>query len=156
MPLRGLHRSAPSRVAAAALALTLSGVARFSVTEISAAEHRCCCKAGARHDCDCPVCKSATLAARLRASERLPPGERAAVRAAILREARQQAPGRPCVTSPCSSPERCPTLAGGADPFVLPVERTALSTPERDGPLARSTHASDAPRAPEPPPPRVA
>jgi hypothetical protein len=154
--LEGLHRHAPSRVAAAVLVLTLSGVARLAISEASAAEHRCCCKAGARHACDCPICKSAAIAARLKASERLPPGERASVRAAIARETRQQAPGRPCLTSPCSSPERCPTLAGGADPFLLPVERIALSAPGRGSPPSRPAQAREAPRAPEPPPPRAA
>ena len=63
--------------------MTLSGAPRLATGGSQGARHACCCRArGKHHECACPLCRSARLAA----IEKLPPCHRAAALAALAEE----------------------------------------------------------------------
>ncbi len=155
--LQRAHRHGLSRIAAVLTVLMLSGVVRVATMAASTGAHRCCCKAhGAHHECNCPICQAAALAARFEEADKLPPCHRAAARAAIAREAQRRAPRGPSLTTSCQTPDRCLAPVPGVDPFVLTGELVYREPPDAGQAPASSARPREALRAPEPPPPRSA
>lgn len=142
-----------SRVAAALVALALSGAPGLASLHARGREHRCTCKAGGRaHECACPVCHAA---ARRADEERLPPCHREA--------ARQPAPARsaeraaaPCWTGSCGDREDGGIALSPLDAFTLPAA-TRLAAPRLSGRIAPERPSGhELLLAPETPPPRRA
>lgn len=153
--LAAVHASASARLAAALLALTLSGAAR--VVPPVAGPHRCACAAhGADHECACRVCASAARRAREGKLEELPPCHRDAARRAHSadEEARARRLALPGVLPTCGVPEGGLASPHATEPFSLPA-RPPLALAEWSVRLASSTRAlPSAPRRPAVPPPR--
>jgi len=155
--LQSARSSHLGQLAALLVAMCLAGAARSAggVVAPRAAAHRCTCKAhGADHECSCPVCQAAAVAARLADAEKVPPCHREAARAAARKEPRSERQA-PCVTGSCGSPEERRATASGLEPFPL-LRRSALPLPQPAGLVSVvACREREAPRAPETPPPRA-
>ncbi|ACL63870.1 conserved hypothetical protein [Anaeromyxobacter dehalogenans 2CP-1] len=146
-----------ARVAAALLALALSGGVRLLPAGPVSGPHRCSCRShGEDHLCACAVCNAQARRARKAARpEDLPPCHRdAARRAAAQEEARARRAALPGLLPTCGDPEGGLAAPGALDPFAVPA-RPALALAEwRTTPAAPAATAPE--RAPRPavPPPR--
>ncbi|ABC80261.1 hypothetical protein [Anaeromyxobacter dehalogenans] len=146
-----------ARVAAALLALALSGGVRLLPARPVSGPHRCSCRAhGEDHLCACAICNAQARRARKAARpEDLPPCHRdAARRAAAQEEERARRAALPGLLPTCGDPEGGLAAPGALDPFSVPA-RPALALAEWRTPCP--TPAAVAPeRAPRPavPPPR--
>jgi hypothetical protein len=142
--LARVQRSIGSRVAAALVALALSGFAQAAAAmPRSPGVHTCRCPKG-DHDCTCPVCRAAS---GHRAAE--PPCHRAPSKG----DAGEPGPRR-CISSSCSLPEAAAALQDRqvftlplCSPAASPVLEEVVAEPAAN-PLRRVT-------LPEVPPPRA-
>lgn len=155
--LADLPASAPTRLAAALLALALSGAVR--VVPPVTGPHRCACPGhGAGHECACPVCAAAARRAREGQLAELPPCHRAAAQKAQAEdeEARARRRALPGVLPTCGVPEGGLAAPHATEPFPLPA-RPPLALAEWSLRLEPSTRAlPSVPRRPAVPPPRPA
>lgn len=151
------NRSVPARLAAAFLAIALSGAAR--VVPATGRPHRCACAThGADHECACLVCAAAARRARAGKLDELPPCHRGAARKALAdeEEARTRRRALPGVLPACGVPEGGLASPRSAEPFAFPV-RPPLALAEwsvRLDPLERALPSVT--RRPAVPPPRSA
>jgi hypothetical protein len=158
----GLAHTIASRIAAAAVALALTGVPQLVEPQGHSAGHRCHCPIrNGTHDCDCPLChaEAARLGRAAADDPGLPPCHRALAvkaRAEAGQAAQRRAAPGPCLTSSC----------GGSDSKLLPPPASERFTVPQVAELigievaGEVASAQDVPlsvhRELEPPPPRGA
>jgi hypothetical protein len=155
--LRQVRIATVARVAAALVAVTLSGAPRVFALASPPAKHRCACQAhaGARHECECALCHQAVLAAQA-SDESLPPCHRAAAQQALAGTGGRSSRGAPCVEGTCGTGAKPPVTAAGVEPFCLPASGAlAIALPERPLPVFAGPVRERAVE-PETPPPRAA
>jgi hypothetical protein len=155
--LRQRRAGCAARVAAAFVALALSGAPRVLALHAPAEGHRCSCKAQlhGHRECDCAICRKAALSARA-SDERLPSCHRAAARKASSPDGTRGSQDVPCLERTCGGEGRPAMTVAGVEPFCVRAQGQPF--------LARSTEArpilAERPceRAlrPETPPPRAA
>jgi hypothetical protein len=155
--LRQTRTAAVARIAAALVAVTLSGAPRALAIHAPVEGHRCTCKAhaGGHHECECAICRKAALRARA-SDESAPPCHRDAARRALSRSESSGSRDVPCVEGTCGAGERPVTAAAGVEPFCIPAQRPAAiaGAPEAREIAAEPVH--DRPLEPETPPPKAA
>lgn len=146
-----------ARLAAALVAVTLTGAPRVLAMHAPAEQHRCMCQAhaGGHHDCECALCHKATLAAQA-TDETLPPCHRTAARKELASAATGKSRGEPCVEGTCGSGARPQLTLAGVEVFCLPASGAlVLSVPERPLPVLVEP-LPDRALEPETPPPKRA
>lgn len=143
---------AAARLAAALVALALTGLPRLAAVHAPAAGHACTCPARAEHRCACALCRRAALAARATGAAR--PCCREGARKELAAE--RGAPGAPCAEGTCGDGARPPVTFAGVEPF-FPPPAPVLPLALRDEPLRRGpARAGTRSLEPETPPPRRA
>lgn len=153
--LRAVRTLAPSRLAAAVLALALTGAPGIAGLHAPEAEHRCTCRAEAGvHACACVRCHAAAAAARRASEERAPPCHRAAPSRPVPPPERD---GRaPCWTGSCGSPDPAAASPLALEAFLVPAA-AALPAPPPAGRVALPAgEGRELPLWPDTPPPRAA
>jgi hypothetical protein len=162
--LGSLRTSALCRLAAAALALALSGAPRAAAALAPEKPHRCQCRHGAHERCTCPVCGKRALQARRNAvaaaaaDADATPCERAAAQRALADEEDRARRDRdvPCVQGDCGGDLPAAPPRASVEPFTLPdPPAVGRAAPSGAIPAPASGDGAGAP-APEPPPPRAA
>lgn len=156
--LASLRTSALCRLAAAALALALSGAPRAAAAFAPEKPHRCMCRHGAGERCTCPVCGKRAREARRNALADLPPCHRAVAEQALAAEERHERHEReaPCIQGDCGSEQPAAPPRASVESFTLPDPPiVGRASPSGVRPAAATSDGAGAP-APEPPPPRVA
>lgn len=145
-----------ARIAAALVALALSGVPRALALPAPETGHRCSCKSHhGNHECECPICRRAALAA-LASDEKLPPCHRAAARKAQAREERAARRTFPCIEGACGGSGQ-PVLAPvGTEPFFTPSALAVARAERTEFRPCATTAARERSLEPETPPPRPA
>jgi hypothetical protein len=160
-----VHKLAVSRLAAAVLALALSGAVRVAAAQEShEGGHRCACPVGAHgeHDCSCPRCRSAQAepdapAPSPEALAAMPPCHRALYEKAAAQRrppAPSPKPDQDCASPLCSLPDGRLAAAPQVETYLLPQPpEVAVATGSEPLPADRPACAAS-PASPEPPPPR--
>jgi hypothetical protein len=148
--------AAVARLAAALVAVTISGAPRVFAMHAPVEGHRCSCRAhgGEHHECDCAICRKAALAAQA-SNEKAPPCHRAAARKALSERAPTGSRSVPCIEGTCGGSTQPTMTPAGVEPFCMPSS-TAVALAYRMEP--RPTTADpvhDRPLEPETPPPRA-
>ena len=158
----GVAHTAVCRVAAAAVALSLSGLPQLVEGPEHHEGHRCQCPARhGLHECDCPLChqEAARLGRGAADDAGLPPCHRvvaAKARVEAGERAQRQAATVPCVTSTCGTSETKLLPVPASERFLAPEGlRLTLVEPIRGVTTTRAWPASST-REPETPPPRGA
>lgn len=131
--LRHVRMVAVARVAAALVAVTLSGVPRVLALHAPAERHRCTCQAhSAAHECDCALCHKAALLVQA-GDESLPPCHRAAAQRELASADRgEKTRGEPCVEGTCGSGARPTLTLAGVEVFCVPASApVVIAVPER-------------------------
>lgn len=157
--LTSVHRLAISRLAAAALALSLSGAVRVAAAQDShEGGHRCTCPIrGGVHDCSCPKCHQAAQGPSAEELAKLPPCHQALYAARAAKKAPPPSPrtDRDCASPLCGLPDGRLEAAPTTDTFLVPepphLALAAWAEPLR---AVRPAGATATP-APERPPPRA-
>jgi hypothetical protein len=151
-----VRMAAVARGAAVLVAVTLSGGPRVFALHAPVEAHRCCCKAhsGGDHECDCALCRRATLAAQAK-DEKAPPCHRAAARKALSRNEPVGRRGAPCVEGHCGASDRPMANPAGLEPFFLPAAGFVSAPVRAEYRLDAAHAASRRPVEPETPPPRA-
>lgn len=150
-----------SRLAAAVLALALSGAPRLLSDFHARGEHRgarrCQCpRTGGAHECACPTCRRAELA-RVADVDKMPPCHRGLARHESAQEAgHKRGLSGPCLTGSCGTPEERISPPSGTDVFTLPapLRIASFEVGQRISTERFSRHEGS--REPEIPPPRSA
>jgi hypothetical protein len=151
----------PRRILAAIVALGLSGLPALvdHTGEGHVAQHRCRCPAG-KHDCACPVCRSAARSARRAGLAALPSCCRSRAAEAIAREEAEEqrrAPAdAPCLRSSCDRSDELFPTAQGRELVVLPTSEPPRTPGWMVRVLGPAGTAVSRPLEPEIPPPRRA
>jgi hypothetical protein len=159
--MRGLVQTIGSRLAAVAVAMSLSGVPRFLAPQEHPV-HRCHCLArNGQHDCDCPLCHAEAARRGQSGAEdaSLPPCHRALAakaRAAADESARRRADSGPCLTSTCGGAEGKLLPPPAVERFLPPQSHVQLVVEVVGDVTAVQPLPSSTQREPETPPPRVA
>lgn len=147
-----------ARLAAALLALALSGGARLLPARPPSGPHRCTCRShGDGHLCACAVCNAQARRARASRLEDLPPCHRDAARRSAAREeeARQRRAALPGILPACGEPEGGLAAPGALDAFAVPA-RPALALAEWSTSVpSPAAAAPDRAARPAVPPPRT-
>src|SRR5512140_3320871 len=150
-----VRMAAGARLAAALLAVPLTGATTRLPPHAQAGVHRCTCseRPGERHECDCALCRAAALMAQA-SDEKAPPCHRAAARKALVESAptgSRDAPSFECI---CGEPAESEATPAGLGPFCSTADR-AVTMGDRTE--ARQPSAGDpareGPAEPETPPP---
>jgi hypothetical protein len=148
---------AVARIAAALVAVTLSGAPRVLAMNAPVEGHRCSCKAhaGGHHECECAICRKAALSAH--ASDRnVPPCHRAAARKALARDESARREGAPCIEGTCGTGGRPVVTIAGVEPFCPPPGDALAGLLAREERRQSSPRLLDRAHDPETPPPRAA
>ena len=145
-----------ARAAAILVAATLTGAPRVLALNAPLETHRCSCRAhsGSHQECDCALCRRATLSAQARDGT-VPPCHRAAARKELSRGEQAGSHGAPCVEGRCGFPERPVTVVGGVEPFFSTSTRLAAAMGRDEPLLDRREVVLRRAAEPETPPPRV-
>jgi hypothetical protein len=158
----GLTQSAISRLAAAAVALALSGLPQLVEGTEPHEGHRCQCpvRKGV-HECDCPLChqEAARLGTGAAADPSLPPCHRALAARAQAKageQAQRQAATVPCFSSTCGTSEHKLLPVPAAERFMAPAGWVLLVVEEVSDVKATQALPWSLHREPETPPPRGA
>ena len=149
--------AALARIAAPLVAVMLSGAPRIAAMHAPAERHRCACRAHAsgERECDCAICRKATLAAQA-SDERAPPCHReAAKKAQAAREASRPADG-PCIEGTCGTGSRPAVTVAGVEPFSPPAPQRFTVVPRCEALSPAIAPGCTRSIEPETPPPRVA
>ena len=147
--------SAPSRLAAVAVAFALTGAPGIAGLHAPEPEHHCSCRAGGRaHECGCSRCHAATGPAKPASGERSPPCHGAVPgRPAPAPERDRSAP---CWTGSCGSTDPAALSPLALEAFTVPRE-ARLSAPAFAGRvISQAGEGLEAVLSPELPPPRAA
>lgn len=148
------HMPVVARVAAALVAIALSGAPRVAALHAPAKRHVCtCAHAGDHAQCGCVLCRRAAIAAQASSASGRPCC-RSAARQQLAAERR--APAVPCVEGTCGGGAQAPVTFAGVEPFCPPRQPVFAGRVTAE-PIR---HAVAPPReravAPETPPPRSA
>jgi hypothetical protein len=156
--LRTLRTSTLCRLAAAALALALSGAPRAAQALQPERPHRCQCRHGVGEHCTCPVCGKRARQARRNAAQEAPPCHRAAAERALAAEEERARQDRdvPCLRGDCGGDEPAAPPRASAETFTLPDPPVIGRAGHAGVVPALATSEGAAAPAPEPPPPRAA
>lgn len=152
--LSQVRMAALARIAAALVAVALSGAPRVVALSAPPERHRCTCPvhAGGEHACDCALCHKAALASRA-SDPGLPPCHRAAAQRELTADARNPA-SAPCIEGTCGSGARPTQTLAGVEVFCLsPSGPAVVVVPERPVPTCAAP-APERATEPETPPPR--
>lgn len=155
--LRHVRMAVFARLAAALVAMTLTGAPRVLAMHAPAEKHRCMCQAhaGGHHECECALCHKATLSAQA-SDERLPPCHRTAAKKELAAAGAGKPRSEPCVEGTCGSGARPPLTLAGVEVFCLPASGAlVLSLPQRPLPVRVEPLLQRA-LEPETPPPKQA
>jgi hypothetical protein len=151
------HKGTAARLAAALVAVALSGAPSVLALHAPVEGHRCVCRAHAgERECDCAICRKSWLSAQA-SDENLPPCHRAAAKGALARaKGAGSRDGAPCLEGTCGNLGHPTMTVAGIEPFCLPggAAPALAVTRETRPPLAARLHGRA--RAPETPPPRAA
>lgn len=152
---RHLRLAAIARLAAALVAVTLSGAPRVLALNAPPEKHRCTCRHAGGHACECAMCHKAALTHQA-TDESLPPCHRAAARNALASAGDGRARGEACVEGTCGAGAHPALTLAGVEVFCLPALGPVVAPlPER--PLATFVEPlHDRALEPETPPPRPA
>lgn len=121
-----------ARLAAALVAVTLTGAPRVAAMHAPAEKHRCTCQAhaGSHHECECALCHKAALTKQA-TDESLPPCHRTAAKKELAAGAGRPR-GAPCIEGTCGSTTRPTLTLAGVEIFCLPASGAlVLAVPER-------------------------
>jgi hypothetical protein len=154
-----VRSTAVGRLAAALVALSLSGAPQAALALRPEKPHRCECAAhGDRHRCACRICAEQARRARRDALEKVPPCHRAVVaRELAEEEEREREPAGPCLRPTCGSEAPSAATPPAAERFTIVAQRAALAPADRSEALPPArTRASELPAVPDVPPPRIA
>jgi hypothetical protein len=152
-----VRRAPVARLAAALVAVTLSGAPRVLAMHAPVEGHRCSCRAhgGEHHECECAICRKAALTAQA-TDDKAPPCHRAAARKALSERAPTGSRNEPCVEGTCGGSSQPTVTPAGMEPFCLPAAKAiALADRTEPRPLLAGA-ARERPLEPETPPPRAA
>jgi len=159
--MAGLAYRVVHQLAAAAVALALSGVPQL-IEPPEQSGHRCHCPVrNGHHDCDCPLChaEAARLGKAAADDPSVPPCHRALVaqtRAAADESAKRRSESGHCLTSTCSTSEGRLRMTPSVERFTMPSEwRLSVRETSSEVMVPRDLVASVL-REPETPPPRGA
>lgn len=148
--------AAVAQLAAALVAVTLSGAPRLLAMHAPVAGHRCSCRAHrANHECDCAICRKAALAAQA-SDERLPPCHRAAARKALSQGEPAGGRSAPCVEGTCGGSAQPAMTFAGIEPFCMPSAKAVAVADRTEHRASAADPARERPVEPETPPPRAA
>lgn len=153
-----VHVPVVSRLAAALVAVVLSGAPRVVAIHAPAEGHRCSCRArgGEHHECECAVCRKAALVSQAKDPGAMP-CHRAAARQALSERSSSGSRRAPCVEGTCGGPAQPKVLPAGVSPFPLPGSPAALLLADRAEPLRGwADPCPERSAEPETPPPRAA
>lgn len=146
--------AAVARIAAAVVAVTLTGAPRVLALHAPAEAHRCTCQAHASAACACASCHEAALKAEA-ADERVPPCHRPAAQHALAAAGERRARGEPCIEGTCGSTSR-PAVTAAVEPFHLAVSAAVVNPAPERRPPGLLAALLDRPPEPETPPPKPA
>jgi hypothetical protein len=149
--------AAVARLAAALVAVTLSGAPRVLALHAPAERHRCTCPAhaGGHRECECAQCHKAALTSQA-SDESLPPCHRAAAQKELAGAGAESSRSEPCLEGTCGSGARPTLTLAGVEVFCLPASG-ALAVPLPRRPLpAFVAQLPERALEPETPPPRAA
>lgn len=147
--------AAVARIAAALVAVTLTGAPRVLALHAPPEAHRCTCRAHGSEACECASCHQAALKAEAM-DERVPPCHRAAAQHALSAAGERSSRGEPCVEGSCGSTSRPAVTIAAVEPFHRSVSPPLpLRVPERPLPGLLAP-LLDRPLEPETPPPKPA
>jgi hypothetical protein len=153
--LRQVRLGTVARIAAALVAVVLSGAPRVLALHAPAETHRCTCPAHGAHACECVLCHQAALAAQA-GDGALPPCHRAEATRALAASRDVRPRSAPCIEGTCGSRTRPAVTAAEIEPFCLSSSQAlAPSSPERRLPTSLES-SPDRTVEPETPPPRSA
>lgn len=159
MSLGQLRVSSVGRLAAAVIALSLSGAPRAVSALAPEAEHRCQCAAhGEKHRCACKICNERARRARRGELDQVPPCHRAMVAQQLAHEEERerQDAADPCLMPDCGGRDPAAPPRPSLDAFTVPCP-AELAWPGRWEPLTPArAWGPDTPATPELPPPRLA
>ncbi len=151
--------AAVARLAAALVAVTLSGAPRVLAMHAPIAGHRCSCKPhqGGHHECECAICRKAALAAQA-SDEKLPPCHRAAAKKALSQGEPAGQRSAPCVEGTCGGSGQPAMTPAGVEPFCIPSGGGQAGAPADRAERRPDTADAACERSlePETPPPRAA
>jgi hypothetical protein len=149
--------AAVARLAAALVAVTLSGAPRVLAMHAPVEGHRCTCRAhaGEHHECECAICRNAALAAQA-SDENAPPCHRAAARKALSERAPAGTRDVPCLEGTCGGSGQPTMTLAGVEPFCAPAAEAGALADHVESRPAQVGAAHERPLAPEAPPPRAA
>ncbi len=148
--------AAVARVAAALVAVTLSGAPRVLAMHAPIEGHRCSCKAhSADHECECAICRKAALAAQA-SDESLPPCHRAAAKKALSESKPAEKRTAPCVEGTCGGSGQPTLTPAGVEPFCMPSSSSAALADRTERHTCAPAASCERPLDPETPPPRAA
>jgi hypothetical protein len=153
--LRQARWAAFARLAAALVAVMLTGAPRVLALHAPAEKHRCTCAAHGAHECECALCHKAALTV-VATDEGLPPCHRAAAQKELAAAGTGKSRGEACLEGTCGSGARPPLTLAGVEVFCLPASGAhVLSLPERPLPILVEP-LLDRALEPETPPPKRA
>jgi hypothetical protein len=155
--LRQTRMGCAARLAAALVAVTLSGAPRVLALHAPVEGHRCSCKARPQghRECACAICRKAALTAPA-SGERPAPCHRLAARDAPAGSGTSGSPDAPCLERTCGGDGPPAATVAGVEPFCLPAERgPVLARPPEARPMPAAS-ARERALQPETPPPRAA
>jgi hypothetical protein len=158
MSLGRLRISSTSRLAAALLALSLSGATRAALALAPEREHRCqCASHGENHRCACKICNDRARRARRDELAKLPPccRSKAAAQLAVEEERAQRESADPCAVPLCGGRDPDAPPSGSEDAFTLPPRATPTGPGRREPIVPAATSGPEAVATPELPPPRA-
>jgi hypothetical protein len=152
-----VRMAAVARLAAALVAVTISGAPRVFAMHAPVEGHRCSCRAhgGEHHECECAICRKAALAAQA-SDEKAPPCHRAAARKALSERAPTGSRSVPCIEGTCGGSSQPTMTPAGVEPFCLRSAEAVVLAGRIEPPASLADAARERPLEPETPPPRAA
>jgi hypothetical protein len=144
------------RVAAAVLAVALSGVSSIAAQHAPAGHHRCSCKHDADHECGCGGCRRRALAARA-SDAASPPCHREAAKTALEAEARTRKPrSEPCIDGGCGGEGAPAVTLARSEPYLVRPGSAVVVNGRAEALVTPVAVPHLRVVAPETPPPRAA
>jgi hypothetical protein len=151
--------AAVARIAAALLALTISGAPRVLAMHAPVEGHRCECKTrtGGHRECDCAICRKAAHAADA-SEQRKPRCHRTAGPEALASTDSRGSgnDGTPCMEGTCGNRARPVVTIAAVEPFCLPVRGVLAPALVEEAGQPFSPRLLERSLDPETPPPKAA
>ncbi|HEY6004211.1 MAG TPA: hypothetical protein VIV57_15145 [Anaeromyxobacter sp.] len=156
--LRQKRTGRAARLAAALVAVTLTGAPRVLALHAPVEGHRCSCRAGPQghRECECAICRKAAALSARASDERQPPCHRLAARKAPAGSGAGGSTDVPCLERTCGGEGPLATTVAGVEPFCLPAGRLPAMARSPEARPVLAAVARERPLEPETPPPRAA